>query len=443
MKTTLQAYVWDLYKKHKEHKLVGIYGFYNPILIVTDPNIIKQIIVKDFNSFSGSAVDVDMKLDPVFAINPFSISDMETWKEMRGLHVSLLSPSKLKSMPDLMMKIGPKMINFIKKSENGTVKVKDVSELLAIDTVTIFSYGLEPTAFTDPENCFVKHARDFFTKESSFAMNGYVLFPRLVRLLSYRSITKEGEEFFISFCKKMVDYRKKNPSNRLDFFEHMAKVNKKRQEEGKKIISVTEIGLHCMTAYLDSFFTTASTFGYFLMEISKNPEVQDRLRDEIFAVGKKIEDFDYDKVNSLTFMQMALTESLRMHPPVTLASRACSKSCEVAGKKIQAGTRILLPYVGLQMDPDYYPEPQKYMPERYLCEDSLVKGTLLPFGDGPRMCLGFRYAQILIKVGIIYLLLNFRIFLEKKVGGKNEKKEFFVLDTPSENLNVTFEPLEK
>lgn len=442
LKRTLDSFAWEIYEKHKQQKLVGIYSFYKPVLIATDADLIRQIIVKDFTSFSGPPVEVDMKLDPVFGVNPFAAPDIEKWKEIRGLHVPLLTPSKLKSIPDLMVKIGHNMLKYIKKNESSAFKVKDICELIAIDTAISFSYGYEPTAFTDPENPFRKYARDLFTEESALAINSYFLYPKLSKLLRYRAIKKEAEDFFVSFCKKMLELRRNCPSDRQDFFEHMIKLNMKRKEEGKTVFTDAEIAYHCMTTYVDSFFTTASSFGYLLMELSTHPDIQDELREEILSVGDKMEDFDYDKVNSLSLLQMALSESLRMHPPVLVSARKCSKTCQLAGKEIEAGTFVLLPYSALHRDPKYFPEPEKYNPKRYLSEDSHVKGALLPFGDGPRMCIGHRYAQILIKLGIVYLLLNFKILPEKKAEGKREKKDdLFPFAAPNEDAIVIFEPL--
>lgn len=441
MKKSLQSCMWDIYKDYKEHKLIGIYSFYSPVLVVTDPDVLRQITVRDFNNFGGGAMEVDMNVDPMMGINPFSTPDLETWKERRGFHVSLLTPSKLKPLPDMMVIIGRNMIDFIKHSNDRAVKVKEISDFLAIDAVASYSYGYEPTAFTDPENAFRKYSREtLFTPESLFAINSAFLFPKVAKLLSYRTVSKDSENFFVSTCKRMLNFREKNPSNRKDFFEHMAKYNKKLLEEGKEECTDIEIAGHCVTVYLDSFFTTSSGLSYFILELSEHPDIQEKLREEIYSAGREMEEFDYDKVNSLAFLQMALSESLRLHPPVPVSARICLKTSEVEGVKIEKGTKVLLPYSAFHQDPQYYPEPEKYNPERYLSEDSLKKGTLFPFGDGPRMCLGHRYATLVIKTAIIYLLLNFKISPDVKKDDKTPDK-LFPFDTPDDTTKVIFHPL--
>lgn len=82
-----------------------------------------------------------------------------------------------------------------------------------------------------------------------------------------------------------------------------------------------------------------------------------------------------------------LIESLRMHPPATATGRVCSKEYQLPnGHKIMPGETILIPMSAIQNDPAFFPEPEKFNPDRFDVDPA--PGTYLPFGDGPRICIG-------------------------------------------------------
>lgn len=84
------------------------------------------------------------------------------------------------------------------------------------------------------------------------------------------------------------------------------------------------------------------------------------------------------------------TETMRKYPPLPMLNRICVKPYRVPGTEvvIEEGTPVIISLLGLQRDPEYYPEPLKFDPERFSNENNIVPYTYLPFGDGPRNCIG-------------------------------------------------------
>lgn len=82
-----------------------------------------------------------------------------------------------------------------------------------------------------------------------------------------------------------------------------------------------------------------------------------------------------------------------MHPPIQILSRTCTKSINLDGLQIEPGRKLFVTLYGLHMDPKYYTEPDKFLPERFSKEQrtDMNKMAYLPFGEGPRMCLGKLY----------------------------------------------------
>ncbi len=82
----------------------------------------------------------------------------------------------------------------------------------------------------------------------------------------------------------------------------------------------------------------------------------------------------------------------------------------MAGYVIYAGTKVLIPIEAIHNDPEIYPEPEKFKPERFETEKVSRRHPLawLPFGEGPRNCIGMRFGQLLIRIGLISLLSQFK-----------------------------------
>ena len=106
-----------------------------------------------------------------------------------------------------------------------------------------------------------------------------------------------------------------------------------------------------------------------------------------------------------------LIESLRKYPPLTDLTRIAEKDYKVEGTQfvIEAGTQVVIPAMSIHHDPEYYPDPETFDPERFTSEESNKRNnfTFLAFGEGPRACIGLRFGMLQAKIGIALLLQNF------------------------------------
>ncbi|XP_031640320.1 probable cytochrome P450 6a14 [Contarinia nasturtii] len=127
----------------------------------------------------------------------------------------------------------------------------------------------------------------------------------------------------------------------------------------------------------------------------------------------------------MKYLESCIDETLRKHPVVPLLTRECVKDYKLPGtdRIIEKGTKILIPAFALQRDEKYYEEPDKFIPERFNEQNSIGKNLTnppyLPFGEGPRNCIGLRLGKMQTKVGLVLMLRKFRFELEKRLK-KNE-----------------------
>lgn len=117
-------------------------------------------------------------------------------------------------------------------------------------------------------------------------------------------------------------------------------------------------------------------------------------------------------------IKISILESLRLHPPFPAAGRMCTNDYKIPDSDfvIEEGTTIFFSALGLQMDPKYYDEPQKFKPERYNGDvnKSFEEMPNLVFGSGPRNCLGMRLGLLQSKIALVLLLQKFEFELDER-----------------------------
>lgn len=127
-------------------------------------------------------------------------------------------------------------------------------------------------------------------------------------------------------------------------------------------------------------------------ELVRNPEVQEKLRAEIDEVNESLdgEELTYEHLQKMKYLDQVITEVLRMHPPVPMVDRVCTKTfvLDCDGKKIEfePGRNFYIPIYSIHHDPKYYPDPEKFDPERFSDENkhNVNQDCYLSFGIGPR-----------------------------------------------------------
>jgi cytochrome P450 len=152
----------------------------------------------------------------------------------------------------------------------------------------------------------------------------------------------------------------------------------------------------------------------------------------------------------MPYLDAVFNEALRMHPPVTFTGRVCTEptTLEFDGRKveIETGMNVYVPIHQLHYDPDIYADPKSFSPERFSAERGGLKafkdlGVFLPFGDGPRICLGMRFAQLQSKAAIAAIVTNYEISVSSKMPKELviDPKEF--INIPCGGLWCDFKPL--
>ncbi|KAG5880072.1 hypothetical protein JTB14_034703 [Gonioctena quinquepunctata] len=206
-----------------------------------------------------------------------------------------------------------------------------------------------------------------------------------------------------------------------------------------------------MAAHIFSFFiagidTSASLISMTLYELSKNPGIQETVRREIYETMKKYNgELTMDCLNDMKYLRQVLHETLRLYPSLHCVTRKCVKNYKINGTNlvIEKGKCVTIPIIGIHRDPEYYPDPDKFDPERFNEKNKNIVNTELyfPFGIGPRMCIGPRFGFTVSQIGIINILREFRMSLSAKIRTPLEMNKHTFLLTFIDPVLLTAEKI--
>ncbi|CAH0549079.1 unnamed protein product [Brassicogethes aeneus] len=424
---------FDEFKK-RNLKYGGVYAIAAPMLVVNDVDIIKDILIKDFSYFSDRGIYHNQKSDKM-SVSLFS-QDGQKWKTLRTKFTPTFTSGKMKVMFDAMSSNAKNMLGFLDGLENKeAVNIKYLTQGYTIDVIGNTVFGLECNSFKTPDTMFRKMARRIFEVDFVAAANLClaIYYPNLAKKLGAYITNKDVDEFFTTMVKENVHYRESNNIRRPDFFQSL--IDLKNLGNAEESIDIDEVASQTFLFFTAGFETSSSTIMFCLYELARNQEIQEKVREDVRKVVQKHDgEITYDGIKEMKYLGQVLDETLRMYPLVSTLTRVCTKNYQIHGTDdvIEKGTKILIPVAGIHKDPDLWVNPQEFDPERFNDENkqNIHPCAYLPFGEGPRNCIGMRFGLLQTKTGIATLLSNYRFHLSPKTKQPLKfQPETFVLFT--------------
>jgi cytochrome P450 family 6 len=226
------------------------------------------------------------------------------------------------------------------------------------------------------------------------------LVPNFLKKLDIPLSRPEVDEFFFNLVRQTIDYREKNKNyERKDFMQMLIQLknqgylsaNKDEDPQNKefKKLPFNQVVAQAFLFFVAGFDSTSSTMNLCLIELCKNPKIQQKVQEEI---DRNVDgELTYESLSELKYLECCIDETLRKHSINSALTRLCTKDYKINGTNliIEAGRQIMIPVAGLHHDPNIYENPMEFKPERFLNSstgtDVDIKGLYyLPFGDGPR-----------------------------------------------------------
>ncbi|XP_077490066.1 cytochrome P450 3A21-like [Amblyomma americanum] len=437
-------------------------GFYNgafPVLIAKDPELIKKIQIKDFGNFHSRGVTSGFaRVHPVNKQNLVNTPG-DHWKEMRSLLTPAFSTSNMKKMAGLMDDCTNEFLGVLKNfhSQNKVFEARELFQRLTADVIVRSAFGMksdlqQKTGKNSTAESLLQDSlesfKQFRTAWRSYLTTSFPEFTPLWKLiLTFGSrYDKTPTDNIIDDITPVIEFRRGNrEAARTDILQLMlnaeveegAPVNvhslainddaestseesepsKVRMGKKKRFLSNAEIVANGLVFFIAGFETTGTAMSFMAYLLAKHQDIQDRLREEVLAVLERDGAFTYDNVFGIKYLDQVISESLRYYSPVVgFTTRACASDYEHNGITIPAGLSILIPSYHMSHDPTFWEKPDQFDPERFGTENKGQIDPMVyqPFGQGPRNCIGMRFAQLEMKLTMAKALAKYRFVLDAR-----------------------------
>ncbi|GFX25012.1 cytochrome P450 3A8 [Trichonephila clavipes] len=311
-----------------------------------------------------------------------------------------------------------------------------------MDVIASSAFGTKIDSHNDPENEFVKNVRNSFAN-FTFARMIFAMFIPAWMLrwipLDLNPMILDKRNFFRDITMNVIKQRKETGKRYNDFLQMLMDIADETSEnenqeaaedeadrfgsvshngvtsftsKNKKLTN-TELLSQCVLFFMVGYETSASVLTFVAYCLATNPEWQEKLIKEVDEAFQKYSEMSYDVVREMKVLDAIVSETLRMHPPIGSGERTAVEEYKLGdtGIVMEKGMRIVFLFYAMHYDPEFFPDPETFNPERFMegYEPKHPQYAYLPFGAGPRNCLGMRFALLEIKMCIANLLRHYRL----------------------------------
>ncbi|XP_054165014.1 cytochrome P450 3A21-like [Oppia nitens] len=456
-RTPLQELVVKWQQKYG--KLYGCFYGNEPVLVVADPELIKDILVKDFDVF----VDRDIVGDhPILSRHLFHAVGND-WRRIRSIVTPGFSSAKLKALiyprvrqclADLCSALD---VYTVPDSSNGhqrpSVDMKTVFCNYTLDSIVRTAFSLKIIRRYDQwsDNQILVMAKKFF-RTDLWAIIGLKIMPNWLRqVLNLKYLTDDQtNQFFFDLIGRIIDDHRQRSANNTndmkksydDFMDLLlistrqesssssstaTATQQPQQQQRPKYLTENELIGQSWVFFNIAHEVPAAVLTMATYQLAKNPAIQQKLYDEVMAAtasannnkntdgsdGNNNDDIDYDILAKLPYLDAIVAETLRLYSPVHQLYRIAGRDYPLGdtGIIIKKGQKLEIPVYAVHVNPEYYDRPMEFIPDRFLPETGyqpIQPYTYLPFSAGSRQCFGQRFALMEIKLCLAQLVKRYR-----------------------------------
>lgn len=457
-------------------KTFGIYEGYWPTLRTIDNELIQHVWVKDFSNFT------DRNGQPIYGEQMkrwLLWSRGEHWSSQRALITPCFSSMKIKSMFCKILDCVQRCTDEVdsrfegkhdteaesKKSFTAGVQCsRDELMSMSLDVLATSVFSIKLDTYRDKESEFYKRAFAFASFDFLWFLM-WLFIPRpIASYFQLDMIRYSKYEFFDKLSQKTIDERRAaNQSTRNDFIQALleARLTESSTVEDKfksshdgsmsssnsgrahgsaemKRFNDIEIRAQMTFLFMAGFETTSNTLSFCFFELANQPDVQRELYEEVSSIKTEgTENLTCEEVLGLSKLDAFVKEVMRLYSTLTERNRVVTAK---GGATLPTEPSINLPHSStiaissyeLHRWPGYWSEPEKFDMTRFYPENrhKIISGSYIPFGIGPRDCIGKKFALLTMKTALARFLLKYKISPSSKTQhypAKEFKRHAFIL----------------
>ncbi|KAB5574772.1 hypothetical protein PHYPO_G00212890 [Pangasianodon hypophthalmus] len=436
----------DLVKQYG--RVCGYYLARQPVVVIADPDMLRQVMVKEFHNFPNRML-FRMATKPMK--DSLVMLRDEQWKRVRSILTPTFSAAKMKEMVPLIHVATETLLNNLKAyAESGeSVDIYRCFGCFTMDVIASVAFGMQVDSQNNPSDPFVHYASKFFA--FSFfrpIMFIFMTFPFLIGPFGGLMRDKDSSamsRFFTTCIQKLIKQRDELPPSqrRRDFLQLMLDVRSSKEcvsldhfdvvnqadeqvvadgksessresakrSQQKRMMTEDEIVGQAFIFLVAGYETSSNTLAFACYLLATHPDCQKKVQRELDNFLSRHGSVDYTNIQELKYLDMVVCETLRLYPPAFRYMRSIEHDCVVNGQLLPKGATLEIPAGFLHSDPEHWHEPEKFIPERFTPEAKASRHPFvyLPFGAGPRSCVGMRLAQLEIRMALVNIFKTFNL----------------------------------
>ncbi|MCU0496325.1 MAG: cytochrome P450 [Anaerolineae bacterium] len=369
-----------------------------PLYIVNHPDLLHEVLVTHHEHYQKSDT-TKRDLYPVVGEGLFT-SEGELWKRQRKLAQPAFHTKRIAGYAEIMVNYTQRLID---EWQNDTVI--DVEGSMAKLTMQIISKSVFDAEVTGTDA--LSHAVTYVLETTDRRFNRIVSLPSWIPTTENRSFDTHLKHLN-QVIQHFIDERRRTGEDKGDLLSMFLMA----QDDQNSSMSDKQLRDEAMTVFGAGHETTAATLTWVWYLLSKHPEIAAKLHEELStALGGKTPTFN--DLPNLKYTEMVIKEAMRLYPPAWGASRNLMVDTTLGGHALKRGNVLLLNFYGVHRHPKFWDQPDRFIPERFSPENEgkIHKYAYLPFGGGPRICIGNAFAMMEARLILATIAQRFTLHL--------------------------------
>ena len=386
------------------------------VFIANSPDIIRYVLVENKDNYERKSPQMKRALEPLLGDGLF-ISDGKTWSSRRRIQTPMFDNSHIQMYSKTIISTIVEMTeNWKKHGDNSTIEVHTEMAKLAAEIIARTLFGEKLGA--ENSEAVVSAFADYQSVVKQMALSNFLGLPDWMPNVNAKiGKAKRAGQTIHNAVDAIIALAEKG-GHEGTMVDELIKAN--QSESGIDLMTRKQIRNEIIVLFMAGHETTANVLAWTWYLISQSPEVEKKLHQELEEVlGDRTP--EYADIENLIYTRAILDETMRLYPPVPILSRQALKEDKIRGKKIPAGSLMLVVPWLIQRHQKFWDNPDHFIPERFMPgEKKPRKFTYLPFSAGPRVCIGKSFGITESVLAVAIIAQRFRLQLPEKAEVTHE-----------------------
>ncbi len=398
--------------------------------MVMDPDALRKILLENLSNYPKSEVTKNL-LEPAIGESLF-IAEGDQWRWQRRTAAPVFSSRNVQNLAPVMSNAAGRCANRIaEKAGKCAINLHEEMITTTFDVIADVTFSGDGSFQRDRVHAAIEAYIAQAAKVSVFDILAFPnWFPRPARLVSELSL-KETK----LLADRVINERRQQKSAGVPDLLDLLLVGEDPKTSRK--MNTAELRENLLTFIVAGHETTALSLSWALYLCAFDPAVQDRARQEAQRVLGADRTASAAAVGKLPFIRQIIDEALRLYPPAGMISRTALSDDVLCGRMVTRGDLIILPIYALHRNHLLWEDPNAFQPDRFADRKLIQRYAYLPFGDGPRICIGASFALQEAVIILATLLARFRFSL---IAGRNPEPIMILTLRPSGGVWLMAEP---